>query len=94
MFHRFLNSPQQNYLFKQLPLTKITHISTLKLALGGRRLFGVGAMEGRELILPRGFWEGWGNRGGICLGCSNPPMQELQEPKLVSHEKQFVNYGF
>ena len=51
-------------------------------------------MEGRELILPRGFWEGWGNRGGICLGCSNPPMQELQEPKLVSHEKQFVNYGF
>ena len=45
------------YLLKQLPITKITHISTLKLTLNRSRLFGGGrSMEG-TLILPHKDFE-------------------------------------
>ena len=43
------------YLLKQLPVTNITHISTLKLTLNRSRLFGGGRLMEGPLILPQGF---------------------------------------
>ena len=45
------------YLLKQLPITKITHISTLKLTLNRSRLFGGGRLTEGALVLPNKDFE-------------------------------------
>ena len=53
------------YLLKQLPIAKITHISTLKLTLNRDRLFGGGRSGGVLLLLHKVFrGEGGGAQGG------------------------------
>ena len=69
------------YLLKQLPITKITQISTLKLTLNRGRLFGGRRLIGGALILPHNDF------GGRARG-------ELQELKQFSRVKQFLHYGF
>ena len=45
------------YLLKQLPINKITHISTLKLTLNQSRLFGGWRLMEGALILPHKDFE-------------------------------------
>ena len=69
------------YLLKQLSITKITQISTLKLTLNRRRLF-----RGRRLI--------GGALEKDIFKVLEVSMQELQELKQFSRVEQFLNYGF
>ena len=58
------------FLLKQLPLTKITHRSTLKLAL--TRLFGRGHLLEGALVVPHGE-----HKRGICLRYSSKNYRNL-----------------
>ena len=56
---RVLESPSAKlYLLKELPVTKITHISILKLTQNQSRLFGGRHLMEGAVILPQGFPKG------------------------------------
>ena len=84
----------KRYLFKQLTVTKVTHIGTLKLPLNRSCLFGDERLIEGALILPHKDFENRAPYKKNLFKVLELSMRELRVLKLYSHEELFLYYGF